>query len=67
MNQVVLFMNSLTGRFVRGALGVALIAIGLGAVHGTGGAVLALIGLLPLAMGAWGQCLFEPFMAHRIA
>ena len=67
MKQLVSFMNSQAGRLLRGALGVALIVIGLAGVHGTGGTVLAVIGLVPLAMGAWGRCLLEPFTAHRIA
>ena len=67
MKQLVSFMNSQAGRLLRGALGVALIVIGLAGVHGTGGTLLAVVGLVPLAMGAWGRCLLEPFPTHRIA
>jgi Inner membrane protein YgaP-like, transmembrane domain len=67
MKQVVSFLNSLMGRSVRAALGVALVVVGLAAIHGSAGAALAIIGLVPLAMGAWGRCLIEPFAGHRLA
>jgi hypothetical protein len=38
-------------------MGVALIYLGLGKIGGTSGSILALVGTLPLVMGAWGPCL----------
>lgn len=56
------------GRAVRAAAGVALIAIGLTS-GGTGGVVLAVVGLVPLAAGAFGFCLLGPLfgvsLRHR--
>ena len=49
------FMSSVAGRVVRIIAGVALIAIGL-ALGGTGGGVLAIVGLLPLLAGVFDFC-----------
>ncbi|MGO9501502.1 MAG: YgaP-like transmembrane domain [Streptosporangiaceae bacterium] len=54
-------MNSRAGRAARAAVGLALIGTG-AAVGGTGGLVLALIGLVPLAAGAAGACLAAPLL-----
>jgi hypothetical protein len=45
------------GRVLRIVLGVALIYLGLGRMGGMGGRVVAVAGLLPIAMGLWGPCL----------
>jgi len=45
------------GRVLRVALGVVLIYLGLGRISGAGGRVVAIAGLLPIAMGLWGPCL----------
>ncbi|MEZ5205776.1 MAG: DUF2892 domain-containing protein [Acidimicrobiales bacterium] len=37
-------------------IGVALIGVGLAVVGGTGGIVLAVVGLIPLVTGAVGTC-----------
>lgn len=50
-------MEGPIGRVLRVGLGVALIYVGLGAMSGTGGRILAIAGLLPIAMGLWGPCL----------
>jgi hypothetical protein len=60
MGEIVGIMNTPWGRGARVILGVALIGIGLGALGGSaGGIVLAVVGLVPIAMGLWGRCLLE--------
>lgn len=54
------FMSSGLGRALRIVAGIALIAVGLGLVGGTGGIVLAVVGLVPLLAGAFDVCLFAP-------
>jgi hypothetical protein len=51
------FMQGTAGRILRVVLGLALIYVGLTIVGGTIGIVVAVIGLLPIAMGVWGPCL----------
>jgi uncharacterized membrane protein len=51
------FMEGPVGRALRIAMGLALILLGLGRIGGVGGLVVAVAGLLPVAMGAWGPCL----------
>lgn len=43
-------------RIARVVIGVALIGVGLAVVGGTGGIVLAVVGLIPLVTGAFGTC-----------
>lgn len=64
MGALVSFMNGPIGRLARIALGVAVIAVGLGVVGGTGGMVLAAVGLVPIALGASGHCMLE-FLAPK--
>jgi hypothetical protein len=54
------FMSSGLGRGLRIVAGIILIAVGLAVVGGTGGIVLAVIGLVPLLAGAFDVCLFAP-------
>ncbi len=54
------FMRSNAGRLLRAVAGIALILIGLLAVGGTGGVILAIVGLVPLAAGIFNFCLFGP-------
>ena len=56
------FMATVAGRGLRIVAGLALIAYGLLVVHGTTGTVLALVGLVPLALGAFNICLFGPLL-----
>lgn len=58
------FMSSGTGRAVRVIAGLALIGIGLFAVGGTGGYVVAAVGLLPLAAGAFDFCTVAPLFGR---
>jgi hypothetical protein len=50
-------MEGPIGRLLRVGLGALLIYVGLGRMSGMGGRVLAIAGLLPIAMGLWGPCL----------
>ncbi len=59
MNALVNFMNSTLGRAARVVLGLVLIYEGLVLVGGGAGIIVAVIGLAPIAMGAWGRCLLE--------
>ena len=52
------FMSSGVGRGLRIVAGIVLIAIGLGVVGGTGGIVLAVVGLVPLLAEVLDVCLF---------
>jgi hypothetical protein len=52
-------MASPAGRWLRIGAGAALIAVGV-VMGGTGGIVLAIVGVLPLAAGASDRCLFAP-------
>ncbi|MCL4504969.1 MAG: DUF2892 domain-containing protein [Chloroflexi bacterium] len=54
------FLGSSSGRITRAVAGIVLIALGLFVVGGTGGAIIAVIGLLPLAAGVFDFCLFAP-------
>ncbi len=59
MAGLITFMNSVLGRALRVLLGLLLIAYGLFALGGTGGAVVVAVGLVPLALGLWGHCSLE--------
>jgi hypothetical protein len=54
------FMASWTGRIIRIIAGIALIFLGFGAVHGTAGTILAVVGLVPLVAGLLDFCVFAP-------
>lgn len=54
------FMSSLSGRLLRIVAGIVLIIVGLAVVHGTGGIILAIVGLVPLVAGIFNFCVFAP-------
>lgn len=60
MNPFITFMASGAGRLLRIVAGIALIAVGLLAVQGTTGIVIAVIGVVPLLAGLLDFCLFAP-------
>lgn len=68
MTTFVEFMNGVLGRWLRVLLGMALVVYGMLVVGGATGAVIAVIGLLPISLGLWGHCLLEPFVprAHVV-
>ena len=59
MSGFISFMNGVWGRLARIIVGVALIAYGLLSLGGTGGIILAIVGLVAIVMGLWGRCLVE--------
>ncbi|OQA13404.1 MAG: hypothetical protein BWY63_03484 [Chloroflexi bacterium ADurb.Bin360] len=60
MNPFITFMASSTGRVIRIAAGVALIAWGLLGLDGTTGIIVAVAGAVPLLAGLFDFCLFAP-------
>ena len=60
MNPFATFMASPAGRLIRIVAGLILIALGLFVVHGTGGTILAIVGLVPLVAGVFDFCIFAP-------
>jgi hypothetical protein len=54
------FMSSSFGRLLRIVAGIVLIVLGLGLVHGAGGIILAVVGLVPLVAGLFNFCVFAP-------
>lgn len=61
------FMGSQMGRVVRVIVGVGLIAVGVGAIGGGGGWVLAALGGLPLAAGLFDFCIVAPMLGYPFA
>ncbi|GIK27243.1 MAG: hypothetical protein BroJett007_03810 [Chloroflexota bacterium] len=58
------FMASSTGRRVRIGAGIVLILIGLLVVKGTGGTILAVVGLVPLLAGSLDFCIAAPLLGY---
>lgn len=54
------FMVTGMGRAVRVVAGVALVVVGLVVMGGTGGLILAVVGLVPLLAGLFDVCVFAP-------
>lgn len=61
------FMVSPAGRLLRIVAGIILIALGLLVVKDTGGIVLAVVGLVPLAAGVFDLCLFAPLFGGSLS
>lgn len=55
------FMASPIGRGARALVGIVLIVIGISS-GGTGGWILAVVGLVPLAAGVFNVCLIAPLV-----
>jgi hypothetical protein len=60
MNAFFSFMASTPGRLTRIIAGLALILIGLLALGGIWGWILAIVGLVPLLAGLFDRCVFAP-------
>jgi hypothetical protein len=54
------FMASPAGRITRVVAGIVLVVLGLLVVHGVGGYILAVVGLVPLLAGLFDFCVFAP-------
>ncbi len=67
MNGFVKFMASSAGRVTRILAGLALIGAGWFAVRGTGGTILAIVGLLPLVAGLFDFCVFAPLFGAPLS
>ena len=67
MNPFVKFMASSTGRIVRIAAGLALIAWGLVGLGGTTGTIVAVVGLVPLLAGLFDFCVFAPLFRNPMS
>ncbi len=65
--QFVTFLASPSGRIYRIIGGMLLIAIGLLAIGGTIGVLLALIALVPLLAGAYDVCVFGPLLGFAFS
>jgi hypothetical protein len=59
-DRFVCFMRGRNGRLARGVLGVTLILVGVLAIGGTAGVLVAAFGLVPIASGATGICPLGP-------
>jgi Inner membrane protein YgaP-like, transmembrane domain len=60
MQALIGFLATTPGRGVRVVAGIALVLIGLLAVGGVAGVIIAIIGAVPLAAGALDVCVFAP-------
>jgi hypothetical protein len=67
MNPFVTFMVSSAGRITRVVAGVVLVAVGLLALQGVGGIVVAVIGLVPLLAGLFDFCVFAPLFGAPLS
>jgi hypothetical protein len=67
MNPFVKFMANSTGRLVRVIAGIALVALGLLVIHGTGGIIVAVVGLVPLLAGLFDFCVFAPLFGAPLS
>ncbi len=59
------FMASTNGRIVRAVAGIVLVWLGLAVVGGTGGWILAIVGLVPLAAGVFDFCVFSALFGGK--
>ncbi|HTX90034.1 MAG TPA: DUF2892 domain-containing protein [Anaerolineales bacterium] len=59
MNPFVKFMASPAGRVTRVVAGIVLVALGI-FMHGVGGIIVAVVGLVPLLAGLFDFCVFAP-------
>ncbi len=60
MNPLISFLASGNGRLVRVAAGLLLIAWGLLGLHGAGGTIVAVVGVVPFVAGLFDFCVFAP-------
>ena len=66
MNPIKLLVSP-AGRILRVVAGAVIIVGGLSVVGGVVGAVLALVGLVPLLAGTFDLCVFAPLFGYAIS
>ncbi|HJS28215.1 MAG TPA: YgaP-like transmembrane domain [Anaerolineales bacterium] len=66
MNPFIVFMASTAGRLVRIVAGILLIALGLLGMDGVAGAIVVVIGMVPLLAGIFDVCLFAPLFKNPL-
>lgn len=62
--EFVRFMTSGLGRALRVVMGLALISVGYFVISGTGGTIMAIVGLVPLLAGLFDYCVFARLMGY---
>jgi hypothetical protein len=67
MNPFVKFMASSAGRITRIVAGIVLVALGLLVMHGVGGTIVAVVGLVPLLAGLFDFCVFAPLFGAPLS
>lgn len=67
MSPFVRFMTSPLGRIVRIVAGIALLAYGLLVLGGIAGAIVAVVGLVPLLAGVFDFCVFAPLFGSPLS
>jgi hypothetical protein len=67
MNSFVTFMASGTGRIVRIAAGIALIAWAVFGLHGVASTVVGVVGAVPFLAGLVDVCLFAPLFGAPLS
>ena len=67
MNPFITFMASTTGRIVRIAAGLALIAWGLLGLSSVTGILVIVIGAVPLLAGLFDFCVFAPLFGNPLS
>jgi hypothetical protein len=60
MNPFVKWMATNAGRITRIIAGIVLVALGLLVIHGIGGWIVVIVGLVPLLAGLFDFCVFAP-------
>jgi len=67
MNPFVSFMASTAGRVLRAVVGLVLVYVGWVTMGGTGGIIVALVGLVMIAAGVFDFCLFAPLFGNPLS
>jgi hypothetical protein len=67
MNPIVAFLASPTGRIVRVAAGIALVAWGMLGIGSIAGMIVAIVGLVPLVAGLFDFCVFAPLFGAPLS
>lgn len=67
MNPFVKFMASPAGRIIRFVAGIVLVIWGLLGIHGVGGIIVAVVGLVPLLAGMFDFCVFAPLFGAPLS